>query len=195
MAIHKTPVLTGTYRPLLGLRETQRAIKTIKDEFETCLTEELRLTRVSAPLFVPGGMGLNDTLTGVEAPVTFRVKGMGDMEIVQSLAKWKRMALGRYGFLPGEGLYTDMNAIRPQEEVDSTHSIYVDQWDWERVLRPQERTLETLKEVVRAIYQICLKTEAHISCVYPVLDQQLPEKITFVTAQELENEFPALAPS
>ena len=146
------------YEPTLGIRETEVAIKVIKDFFESSLAKSLNLTRVSAPLFVSKETGLNDNLNGVERPVAFDTLSIKDaeMEIVQSLAKWKRTALKRYGFLVGEGLYTDMNAIRRDEELDNLHSIYVDQWDWEKILLHKDRTIETLKEIVRNIYSVFL---------------------------------------
>ncbi len=156
----------------------------------------MNLTRVSAPLFVKPETGLNDNLNGVERPVTFDVTGIGgdEVEIVHSLAKWKRMALKRYGFPHGEGLYTDMNAIRRDEETDNMHSIYVDQWDWEYVITREDRNIDTLKTAVRRIYRSLLHTEHYIAGEYDFVDTLLPEEIKFVTAQELEDEFPNLTP-
>ncbi|MDP3058348.1 MAG: aspartate--ammonia ligase, partial [bacterium] len=150
------------YKPLLNLKETENAIKKIKDCFEHHLASALNLIRVSAPLLVTPGSGLNDNLNGIEKPVAFNAKGLDNekIEIVQSLAKWKRMALFRYGFSVGEGLYTDMNAIRCDEELDNTHSIYVDQWDWEKIIPYQDRTLDTLKSTVQNIFQVFKDTEA-----------------------------------
>lgn len=184
------------YRSLLGLKDTQIAIKKLKDFFENALAQELGLIRVSAPLFVTPESGLNDNLTGTERPVSFDVKGLSGQrcEIVQSLAKWKRMALHTYGFQPGEGLYTDMNAIRRDEELDNLHSIYVDQWDWEKVIRQEERTVTTLKETVRGIYRALQATEHHIRQFFPVLPAGLPAEIRFITAQELEDRYPAATP-
>lgn len=189
-------LIPSGYRPKLSLRETEVAIKKIKDFFETSLAKALNLTRVSAPLFVRPESGLNDNLNGVERPVAFDILALGDQicEIVQSLAKWKRMALGRYGFNAGEGLYTDMNAIRRDEEVDNLHSVYVDQWDWELVIDKAERTEETLKTVVKKIYHVFKETEKYIATLYPAIKGTLPEEISFITAQQLENLYPDLTP-
>ncbi len=179
----------------LDILETEVAIKFIKDLFERELARALDLTRVSAPLFVYPESGLNDNLNGVERPVSFDVLSVRkDVEIVQSLAKWKRMALKKYGFASGTGLYTDMNAIRRDEDLDAIHSIYVDQWDWEKVIRPQERNLDTLKNTVRLIYGALLATEKALAEKFPVLPPFLPKEIAFVTTQELEDEYPALTP-
>jgi len=186
------------YRSSLNLFETQLAIKKVKDYFQTSLASALKLTRVTAPLFVRPETGLNDNLSGVERPVKFGIREQNDAqaEIVQSLAKWKRYALKKYGFAYGTGLYTDMNAIRRDEETDAIHSIYVDQWDWEKIISREERNIDTLKEVVRRIYGCLRATEAHIISEYPVLGKTfLPEDITFVTSQELEDEYPGLTPS
>ena len=158
-------VIPDGYKPALNLKETQIAIKTVKDFFQQQLVAELNLHRVSAPLFVTPESGLNDNLNGVERPVQFGIKEQNDknVEIVHSLAKWKRMALGRYGFEPGEGLYTDMNAIRRDEDTDNIHSIYVDQWDWEKVILKEQRTVETLKETVKAVYDALRVTEKYMS--------------------------------
>jgi len=180
----------------LSIRETEVAIKVIKDFFEAQLAKKLNLTRVSAPLFVERATGLNDNLNGIERPVSFdalSLKGR-ELEIVQSLAKWKRLALSRYGFLPGEGLYTDMNAIRRDEELDNLHSIYVDQWDWEKIILKEERTPETLKAVVKTIYSVFKDTEELIFKRYPQLKPSLPEEIFFITAQELEDMYPDKCP-
>lgn len=184
------------YKPLLPLRETEVAIKKLKDFFEHALARELNLTRVSAPLFVRPETGLNDNLNGVERPVDFDAKGLGGRrcEIVQSLAKWKRMALKKYGFETGEGLYTDMNAIRRDEDLDSLHSIYVDQWDWERIITKEERTPATIKKTVALIYKVFLETEEYINREYPVLERVLPSEISFVSTQELEDRYPNLSP-
>jgi aspartate--ammonia ligase len=184
------------YQPKLNLRETEVAIKKIKDFFETTLAKELNLTRVSAPLFVNPKSGLNDNLNGVERPVAFDVLSLGDQfcEIVHSLAKWKRMALGRYGFDINEGLYTDMNAIRRDEEVDNLHSIYVDQWDWELVISKKDRTEETLKTVVKKIYYVFKETEKYVAKLYPMIKGNLPEEISFITTQQLEDLYPDLSP-
>ena len=183
------------YSPLLDLRHTEVAIKKVKDFFERDLAIQLNLTRVSAPLFVRSSSGLNDTLNGVERPVGFDVKGIcDDAEIVQSLAKWKRHALGVYSFAPGEGLYTDMNAVRRDEDTDNIHSVFVDQWDWEKIIRKEERTLDTLKLTVKRIYRALLHTEYYISYEYSFIKKQLPEEIKFITTQELEDKYPELTP-
>ncbi len=184
------------YKPSLDIRMTEVAIKKTKDYFESELAKELNLTRVSAPLFVRPETGLNDNLNGVERPVAFDVKGIdGDtVEVVHSLAKWKRMALKRYGFAPGEGLYTDMNAIRRDEDMDNLHSVYVDQWDWERIILKSERTEETLKTIVRKIFSVFKRTESYLSGLYPNLQKYLPEDIFFVTTQELEDMYPEMTP-
>lgn len=188
--------LPSGYKPQLALRETEVAIKQLKDFFEHALANVLNLTRVSAPLFVLPKTGLNDNLNGIERPVSFGIKDMNEerCEIVQSLAKWKRMALKMYGFQPGEGLYTDMNAIRPDEEMDNLHSIYVDQWDWERIVRKEERTVETLKAIVQKIYQAFVETENYICNLYPELGHTLPANIHFITTQALEDLYPQLNP-
>jgi aspartate--ammonia ligase len=184
------------YESALGIRETEVAIKAIKDFFEAGLSKKLNLTRVSAPLFVLGSSGLNDNLNGVERPVSFDALALKDTEvqIVQSLAKWKRLALQRYGFSVGEGLYTDMNAIRRDEELDRLHSIYVDQWDWEKILRHEDRTPETLKEIVESIYSVFLDTEKHIFKLYPQYKPMLPKEIFFITTQQLEDMYPDKTP-
>ena len=184
------------YKPTLGIRETEVAIKIIKDFFEAHLSKKLNLTRVSAPLFVLNTSGLNDNLNGVERPVSFDALSLKDtkVEIVQSLAKWKRIALQRYGFSVGEGLYTDMNAIRRDEELDCLHSMYVDQWDWEKVIRFEDRTPETLKEIVRSIYSVFKETEEHVYTLYPQFKPVLPEDIFFITTQQLEDMYPDKTP-
>jgi len=189
--------LNGDYKPLLGLRETERAIKFIKDYFQDHLAAALNLQRVSAPLFLKKGSGINDDLNGVEAKATFRIKDDGDAEAecLFSLAKWKRMVLADYGFGPGEGLYTDMNAIRPDEEcLDNLHSIYVDQWDWERVISEHERNLDFLKMIVRAIYGVLQRTEAAVHERYPQIVPMLPGQIAFVHAEELLERWPDVGP-
>jgi aspartate--ammonia ligase len=195
----KLPVdfdLKSGYRPLLPLRETEVAIKRTKDFFEGALARELNLTRVSAPLFVRPETGLNDNLNGVERPVAFDVKDLDSagVEIVQSLAKWKRMALKGYGFSVGEGLYTDMNAIRRDEDLDNLHSVYVDQWDWEKVVNREQRNPETLRQIVIAIYQVFRATESYLHGLYPALAPTLPAGIFFITTQELEDRYPDLTP-
>ena len=183
------------YNPVLDLRDTEIAIKLVKDFFETELAKALNLTRVSAPIMVTPGSGLNDNLNGVERPVAFDVLETGETaEIVHSLAKWKRQALKTYGFHPGEGLYTDMNAIRRDEITDNIHSIFVDQWDWERILGPGERNEETLRAIVRKIYLTLRKAEGFVCAHYPHIKPELPDEIAFVTTQELEDRFPELPP-
>ncbi|MBN1400329.1 MAG: aspartate--ammonia ligase [Anaerolineae bacterium] len=189
-------LLPPDYQCVLSIRDTQQAIKQIKDPFQLRLAEALNLARVTAPLFVVADSGVNDHLSGVEQPVSFRIKALDEVaEIVQSLAKWKRLALAEYGFGPGEGLYTDMNAIRPDEVVDNLHSIYVDQWDWERVITAEQRTVAFLKEIVRRIYGAIVETEREICAAYPDLAlPYLPEEIHFVHSEELEARYPHLTP-
>jgi len=184
------------YRSGLTPRQTQIAIKKIKDFFQTDLANQLNLRRVSAPLFVSRESGLNDNLNGWERPVGFDMAAIpgADFEIVQSLAKWKRMALGRYGFAVGEGLYTDMNAIRRDEETDNVHSVFVDQWDWEKVITKSDRTKETLHKTVNYIYDALRQTENYISEDYGFIGHLLPEKITFITSSELEERYPDKTP-
>ena len=194
--MHQNLIFPRNYKPLLGVKETEHAIKNLKDFFELNLATELNLSRVTAPLFVKGGTGINDDLNGVERPLAFNIKNAPGVraEIVQSLAKWKRMQLAEFGFEPGYGLYTDMNAIRPDEILDSTHSLYVDQWDWERVITPAERNLEFLKKIVRKIYAILKRTEHFIFERYPEIRPELPEEITFIHSEELFARFPRLPP-
>ncbi|EPY2273113.1 aspartate--ammonia ligase [Clostridium sporogenes] len=182
------------YESTLGIRETEVAIKKVKDFFERTLAEKLNLTRVSAPLFVRKNTGMNDNLNGVERPVAFDMKDLQEemIEIVHSLAKWKRMALHRYDFKVGEGLYTDMNAIRRDEDLDNLHSIYVDQWDWEKVIKKEDRNKETLKSIVNKIYSIFKETERYICSQYEGFNEILPEEICFITSQELEDIYPDL---
>jgi aspartate--ammonia ligase len=184
------------YKSSLDVLETEIAIKKVKDFFQDSLAENLNLTRVSAPLFVAPETGLNDNLNGYERPVSFTMKDLYEkkVEIVQSLAKWKRMALDYYGFNPGEGIYTDMNAIRRDEELDNLHSIYVDQWDWEKILQKEERNLEYLKDTVKKLYRSFKELDDFISKEYPQFDEILPDEIYFVTTQELEDEYPNLTP-
>lgn len=181
------------YKPALSLLETEIAIKYIKDSFEKELAKALKLTRVSAPLFVFPETGLNDNLNGVERAVRFDVLDLGkEVEIVQSLAKWKRMALAKYGFETDKGLYTDMNAIRRDENLDAIHSIYVDQWDWEKIITEKERTLTYLKKTVKKVYGAVKKVGKAVAEKYPSLDHDLPEEITFISTSELEKEYPNL---
>lgn len=187
-------IIPKDYRSYLTVRQTQLAIKKVKDFFERDLAIELNLTRVSAPVFVDTASGLNDNLNGVERPVTFSIKDEGSYEIVHSLAKWKRMALRDYGFAHGEGLYTDMTAIRRDEDTDNIHSIFVDQWDWEKIISKEERTEETLKATVRYIYEALRHTENYIVDDYNFIGRLLPEKITFITSAELEARYPDKTP-
>lgn len=183
------------YESSQSIRETEVAIKQIKDYFELELSKTLNLTRVSAPLFVRVGTGINDNLNGIERPVAFDAKHIEatNLEIVQSLAKWKRIALERYGFTEGEGLYTDMNAIRRDEETDNLHSLYVDQWDWEKVIAYEERNEITLRRTVEDIYRVLKMTEKHIHDQYNDIEITLPEKIYFITTLELEDRYPKLS--
>ncbi len=184
------------YESSLNLIQTEHAIKTIKDHFQTALSGELRLRRVTAPLFVMKGTGINDDLNGTERPVAFPIKEFNDQtaEVVHSLAKWKRMALADYGIEAGYGLYTDMNAIRPDEELDNIHSLYVDQWDWERSISAEDYNLDFLKYIVKKIYEVLKRTEFVVYERYPSIKPILPEKIKFVQAQDLLNEYPNLSP-
>ncbi len=184
------------YESALNLHETQVAIKVVKDFFQNLLAERLNLLRVSAPLFVDPKSGLNDNLNGVERPVAFDIKEQNgrEAEVVQSLAKWKRYALKKYGFGVGEGLYTDMSAIRRDEITDNIHSIYVDQWDWEKVIRKEDRNMETLQDVVRSVYRVLRKTEKYMSIRYDYIEEILPHDIFFITTKELEEMFPDNTP-
>ena len=187
-------VIPEGYKSPQSIRETEVAIKEVKDYFERALAKELNLTRVSAPLFVRPETGLNDNLNGVERPVSFDIKEQNGVvaEIVHSLAKWKRMALHKYGFSSGEGLYTDMSAIRRDEDTDNIHSIYVDQWDWERVIEKSERNVDTLKMIVRKVYEALKNTEVFVNSRYPEITRMLPDEISFVTTQELLDKYPGL---
>ena len=188
-------VIPHGYKPLLDLYQTQTAIGCLKRNFEQKLCAALNLKRVSAPLFVEPSTGLNDDLNGVERPVSFDLKETGrTAQVVHSLAKWKRMALYKYGFTAGEGLYTDMNAIRRDEEMDNLHSVYVDQWDWEKVITPAERTTAYLQSTVRAIYAAVSGTLDELKALYPQLTLMLPAEVGFITTQELEDLYPALPP-
>ena len=183
------------YHSELNLHDTQAAIKTVKDFFQQTLAEQLNLLRVTAPLFVTPESGLNDNLNGVERPVSFGVLEQDDriIEVVHSLAKWKRYALKQYGFAMGEGLYTDMNAIRRDETTDNIHSIYVDQWDWEKIIAKEDRNVETLKDTVRKIYKTLKKTEKYMAIRYDYIEEILPKDIFFITTQELEDLYPGLS--
>ncbi len=188
--------LPQDYHPILDVRQTEQAIRQVKEFFQTNLAFELNLMRVTAPLFVLSGTGINDDLNGIERPVAFPVRGIQDSraEIVQSLAKWKRLQLADFGLQAGEGIYTDMNAIRPDEVLDSLHSIYVDQWDWERVMRPEERNLEFLHWVVEKIYDVIRRTERYMCHLYPEIRPELPNEITFIHSEDLERLYPDLPP-
>ncbi|MBQ7458314.1 MAG: aspartate--ammonia ligase [Bacteroidales bacterium] len=183
------------YKPLLSLQQTEQGIKSIKDFFQQSLASQLRLRRVTAPLFVKSGLGINDDLNGIERPVRFAIGDMNDTqaEIVHSLAKWKRMTLADYQIPCGYGIYTDMNAIRPDEELDNLHSLYVDQWDWEAVMAPEERTLDFLKHKVDGIYNVLLQTEYMVYEKYPAITPILPEKISYIHAQDLLDQYPGLS--
>jgi aspartate--ammonia ligase len=185
------------YRPLHSLHETERAIRKIKEFFQINLALELNLTRVTAPVLVLSGTGINDDLNGMERPVRFPVKSLENrqVEIVQSLAKWKRMMLSDYQFRQKEGLYTDMNAIRADEQLDNLHSLYVDQWDWELVISEQDKNIDFLKKTVKKIYDIIRRTELYISQEYNSIQPILPEEIVFVHSEDLESEYPDLAPA
>ena len=189
-------IIPEGYRELLDPQQTEKAILRIKEAFQTNLAFELDLVRVTAPLFVESGTGVNDDLNGTERPVSFPVKDLNDtrVEIVQSLAKWKRMALADLGFEPGTGLYTDMNALRPDEELSNIHSLYVDQWDWEKVVCAGDRNLAYLKDAVRKIYDVIRRTEKYICHEYDQLTPFLPDDIQFIHAEELEAMYPDLAP-
>ncbi|MFH1874357.1 MAG: aspartate--ammonia ligase [Pseudomonadota bacterium] len=185
------------YRPKLNLMQTEQAIKFVKDSFQQNLARTLKINRVSAPMAVQKTSGINDNLNGVEKPIGFKVKDIrnGDMEIVQSLAKWKRAALAEYKFKPGQGLYTDMNALRPDETLDHLHSIYVDQWDWEKIIKRQDRNVEFLKTTVKKIYKVIYETEKKVCKRYPALGKPfLPKNIYFVHSVDLEKKYPKLTP-
>lgn len=184
------------YCPLLNISETEQGIKVIKEFFQQNLATGLRLRRVTGPLFVLRGLGINDDLSGAERPVSFPVKDLGDAqaEVVHSLAKWKRLTLADYHVKPGYGIYTDMNAIRADEELGNLHSLYVDQWDWERVIRPEDRTLDFLKRIVRCIYSALLRTEFMVCERFPQLKPSLPEDVYFIHAEELRRRYPSLSP-
>lgn len=189
-------IIPEGYESALSLYDTQIAIKTVKDFFQQTLASQLNLLRVSSPLFVDPASGLNDNLNGIERPVKFgiREQNEAEAEIVHSLAKWKRYALKEYGFSHGEGLYTDMNAIRRDEDTDNIHSLYVDQWDWEKVISKNERNLDTLKKVVRSVYKALKKTEVYMSIQYDYIGEVLPKEIFFITSQELEDMYSGCTP-
>ena len=186
----------NNYRPLLDMKQTELGIKQIKDFFQQNLSSELRLRRVTAPLFVLTGMGMNDDLNGIERPVTFPIKDLGEQqaEVVHSLAKWKRVTLADYNIEPGYGIYTDMNAIRADEELGNLHSLYVDQWDWERVITPEQRTVDFLKSIVTRIYSAMRRTEYMICEVYPQITSFLPHDVHFIHSQDLLDMYPDKTP-
>ena len=190
-----TVFIPKSYTSKLSLKETEIAIKKVKDFFEENLSKTLNLTRVSAPLFLDATSGVNDNLNSIERPVSFDMTAIdgSNLEIVQSLAKWKRLALHRYRFNIGEGIYTDMNAIRRDEKLDNLHSIYVDQWDWEKVISKDARNIATLKDTVKKIYSIFKATENYTNSLYPYLKKSLPDEISFITTQELEDMYPNLS--
>lgn len=189
-------IIPKDYHSQLDLHDTQVAIKIVKDFFQNLLSERLTLQRVSAPLFVDPDSGLNDNLNGIERPVTFGIKEQNDKraEIVHSLAKWKRYALKKYGFTLGEGLYTDMNAIRRDEDTDNIHSIFVDQWDWEKIIAREDRTMETLKDIVKIVYKVLRKTEKYMAIQYDYIEEILPHDIFFITTQDLCDMYPDSTP-
>jgi aspartate--ammonia ligase len=191
-----TLFIPPNYNPILNLNQTEKAIKQLKDFFELQLSSELRLRRVTAPLFVLQGTGINDDLNGIERPVAFPIKCMGERkaEIVHSLAKWKRMMLADYKIQEGYGLYTDMNAIRPDEDLSNIHSLYVDQWDWEKTMSASERNIEFLKKTVNQIYSVIKRTEYLLFEEYPQLEPRLPENITFLYAEDLLQKYPSSTP-
>lgn len=186
----------GYSNALGSLENTEKAIKAVKDMFQENLSAQLALLRVTAPMTVLSGMGLNDDLSGVEKPVSFAVKGAGgaEAEIVHSLAKWKRMKLAQMGIPAGRGIYTDMNALRPEEELDNIHSIYVDQWDWEKVILPAHRNLDFLKKTVRRIYEAVKVTENKLYVEFPQIEPMLPEELFFIHSEELRAMYPELSP-
>ncbi len=194
--MYKGLICPKGYKPLLDIQQTEVAIKLIKDNFEMILSEELRLRRVTAPIFVLRGTGINDDLTGVERPVSFKIKHLNDQvaEVVHSLAKWKRMMLADYGIETGYGLYTDMNAIRADEDLDNLHSLYVDQWDWELNIRKSQRNLDFLKSVVKTIYKSMKSLEFIVYEHYPKIKPTLPDEITFIHSEELLDRYPKLTP-
>ena len=192
----RTITIPENYTPKLDAYDTQRAIAYIKQTFQQEFSNALNLKRVSAPLFVTEDSGLNDNLNGYERPVSFDIPAVGkDAQVVHSLAKWKRLALKRYGFTVGNGLYTDMNAIRRDEELDNVHSIYVDQWDWEKVITRENRNLDFLKLIVEAIVRAICDTNDRLHVRFPQLDLRLSREVSFITTQELEDLYPELAPS
>jgi len=195
ITVQKKPVFPATYKPKTDFFDTEKGIKLVKDTFEKKLAKKLSLLRVSAPRFLIVGTGLQDDLAGTQVPVSFTTKfAESHVEVVHSLAKWKRQALGKYGFKHGQGLYTDMDAIRKDEDVDETHSIYVDQWDWERIITKDERKIPFLKSIVKKIYSAILETEKSVEQQFPHLKARLPKEIKFIHSEELEERFPGLTP-
>lgn len=191
----KELIIPKGYKPCLSLRETQQAIKLIKDTFQLRLSKMLNLERITAPIIVAGNSGINDDLSGVERKVSFTMKEIeGTAEVVQSLAKWKRMALYRYGYEQGCGIYTDMNAIRRDDEVDNIHSIFVDQWDWEMVINKEQRNLEFLKQIAQKIVSTFIYTHKKVKESYPQLKETYCEDMYFITARQLEDQYPHLSP-
>lgn len=184
------------YKPTMNQIQTERAIKYIKDTFERELSAGLKLSRVTSPLFVPRGSGINDDLNGIERPVRFQIGNLDnmEMEIVQSLAKWKRLALANMSLKPNSGLYTDMNAIRPDDDIDAIHSLYVDQWDWELVMAEKDRNIEFLKRIVKKIYSSLKRTEFLVSEMFPSCSPTLPDHITFIYSEDAQQEYPHLTP-
>lgn len=191
-------IIPKDYKPTIVPEMSEDALKLIKDTFQEDFSSALRLRRVTAPLFVAADTGINDNLSGVERPVSFGIKAINDLkcEVVQSLAKWKRMKLGAYKIMPGYGLYTDMNALRPDEdELDNLHSVYVDQWDWERTIRPEDRNLTFLKKIVNTIYSVLKDTEEFVYKRFPHITPCLPENIEFIQSEDLLKQYPDLSPS
>jgi len=184
------------YKPVLDIRQTEKAIKNVKDTFQRELSGELKLSRVTSPLFVPKGSGINDDLNGIERPVRFEIGNMNnkEMEIVQSLAKWKRMVLADYGYQANHGLYTDMNAIRPDDDIDEIHSIYVDQWDWELVMKESDRNIDFLKKVVKKVYEAMKRTQFLVRETFPSDYDLLPEEIKFIYTEDAQKQYPELTP-
>ena len=190
-------IIPKDYRNLLGSTEnTEKAIKAVKDMFQSNLSAQLALLRVTAPIVVLSGTGINDDLNSVERPVSFPIKSLNEQkaEVVHSLAKWKRLKLGELGIRPGRGIYTDMNALRPDEDLDNLHSIYVDQWDWEKVIRQEDRNLDFLKMTVRRIYEAIKVTENRLYVDFPEIEPELPDEIFFIHAEELLQRYPGLTP-
>ncbi len=189
-------IIPEGYKPLISLKETEKALEMMKDHFESGLASDLRLRRVTAPLFLLHGTGLNDDLSGVEKPIRFRIKDMRNemAEVVQSLAKWKRMMLRDYDIRLGYGIYTDMNALRPDEELDNMHSVYVDQWDWEKAILPEQKNLDFLKKTVERIWDNVKRSEFFLHTFYPAVSPSLPEEITFIHSEQLYEMYPGLPP-